>query len=605
MCGGSLGCWSCACSMSAVCLVCGLLLALVCVSCLPPPCDSDIYCYGDLLHVVQMSNIFPDSKTFVDMKMKYSKNETWQSFRELMSRTDNNPNRTDIWKFVNETFDPPGSEFEDWDPVDWTNHPKFLDKIKDPDLQEWARHLHHFWKKLGRKMKDEVRDNEELYSIIYVQHPVIVPGGRFRELYYWDSYWIVRGLLLSEMYGTVRGMLENFLGMVKKYGFIPNGGRIYYLRRSQPPLLIPMVKSYLDATKDIGFLSKNIGSMEEEFQYWMKNHSVTVAKDGKSYSLARYSAPSSGPRPESYREDYENTRVLITEAERQDRYTQLKTAAESGWDFSTRWYITNSTDRGDLSNTMTQHIVPVELNAILYWNALLLSEFFDALDMPNKTVEYRHLADSWLEAVDNVLWHDEMGIWLDYDLINGIKRNYFYPTNLAPLWTGCFKRKKLQVGKIMKYLERSQIMMFLGGIPTSLEHSGEQWDYPNAWPPLQYIVIMALEATEDIWAQNLAVEVARRWVRSNFKAFNESHVMYEKYDATFPGGHGSGGEYENQIGFGWTNGVILELLGKYNELTVADSFFSSDSRLHHKSGSSSLLVHVMTLIVISAAVFLL
>lgn len=177
---------------------------------------------------------------------------------------------------------------------------------------------------------------------------------------------------------------------------------------------------------------------------------------------------------------------------------------------------------------MTQHIVPVELNAILYWNALLLSEFFDALDMPNKTVEYRHLADSWLEAVDNVLWHDEMGIWLDYDLINGIKRNYFYPTNLAPLWTGCFKRKKLQVGKIMKYLERSQIMMFLGGIPTSLEHSGEQWDYPNAWPPLQYIVIMALEATEDIWAQNLAVEVARRWVRSNFKAFNESHVMYEK-----------------------------------------------------------------------------
>lgn len=183
---------------------------------------------------------------------------------------------------------------------------------------------------------------------------------------------------------------------------------------------------------------------------------------------------------------------------------------------------------GNLSNTMTQYILPVELNAILYWNALLLSEFFDTLDMPNKTVEYRHLADLWLEAVDNVLWHDEVGIWLDYDLINGMKRNYFYPTNLAPLWTGCFKRKKLQVGKIMKYLERSQIMMFLGGVPTSLEHSGEQWDYPNSWPPLQYIVIMALEATEDIWAQNLALEVARRWVRSNFKAFNESHVMYEK-----------------------------------------------------------------------------
>jgi alpha,alpha-trehalase len=248
-----------------------------------------------------MSDIFPDSKTFVDMKMKYSKNETWQSFRELMNRTNNNPNRTDILKFVNETFDPPGSEFEDWEPVDWTDQPKFLDKIKDPDLQEWARHLHHFWKKLGRKMKDKVHNNEELYSIIYVQHPVIVPGGRFREFYYWDSYWIVRGLLLSEMHSTVRGMLENFLSLVKKYGFIPNGGRIYYSRRSQPPVLIAMVKSYLDATKDIGFLSENIGTIEEEFQYWMKNHSVIVVKDGKRYSLARYSAPSSGPRPESYR----------------------------------------------------------------------------------------------------------------------------------------------------------------------------------------------------------------------------------------------------------------------------------------------------------------
>ena len=183
---------------------------------------------------------------------------------------------------------------------------------------------------------------------------------------------------------------------------------------------------------------------------------------------------------------------------------------------------------GSLTDTMTQYIIPVELNAILCWNAQLLSEFYNTLDMANKTVQYRRLADLWLEAVDNVLYHDEVGIWLDYDLINGVKHNHFYPTNLAPLWTGCFTRRDLQVGKIMKYLEHSQIMMYLGGIPTSLEHSGEQWDYPNAWPPLQYIVIMALEATEDVWAHDLAVEVATRWVRSNFKTFNESHIMYEK-----------------------------------------------------------------------------
>jgi alpha,alpha-trehalase len=103
------------------------------------------------------------------------------------------------------------------------------------------------------------------------------------------------------MRDTVRGMLENFLGMVRQYGFVPNGGRIYYTRRSQPPLLIPMVKSYMDAPKDIEFLKKNIDAIEEEFQYWIKNHTVLVVKDGIGYTLARYSAPSSGPRPESYR----------------------------------------------------------------------------------------------------------------------------------------------------------------------------------------------------------------------------------------------------------------------------------------------------------------
>jgi alpha,alpha-trehalase len=257
-----------------------------------------------------MSNIFPDSKTFVDMKMKYPKNEIWQRFLELINATHNNPNREDVFKFVNETFDPPGSEFEAWDPPDWIPHPRFLEKIKDPVLQEWATHLHHFWKELGRKMKDEVRNNTVSYSAIYVQHPVIVPGGRFREFYYWDSYWIVRGLLLSEMRNTVKGMLQNFLSMVSKYGFIPNGGRIYYTRRSQPPLLIPMVKSYMDATNDVVFLRENINTMEEEFQYWMRNHSVIVPKDGKEYTLAHYWAPSSGPRPESYRYILSKARVL-------------------------------------------------------------------------------------------------------------------------------------------------------------------------------------------------------------------------------------------------------------------------------------------------------
>lgn len=248
-----------------------------------------------------MASIFADSKTFVDMKMKYSPNETLQRFEDMMRSQDQKPNRHEIEKFVNSAFDPAGSELEEWEPEDWIQKPNFLEKITDPDLKEWANQLNVLWKVLCRKMKDDVRLHPDHYSIIYVPNPVIVPGGRFREFYYWDSYWIMRGLLLSEMYKTVKGMLANFLSIVESYGFIPNGGRVYYAMRSQPPLLLPMMKSYLDVTQDREFLEKNINTLEKEFRFWITNHTVKIEKDGQHYTLARYKDASSGPRPESYR----------------------------------------------------------------------------------------------------------------------------------------------------------------------------------------------------------------------------------------------------------------------------------------------------------------
>lgn len=561
----------------------GLLTLLLSVSWagasekLPPTCNSDIYCFGQLLHVVQMASIYPDSKTFVDMRMKYSPNETLRLFDEMMKRTDNKPSKADVEAFINHTFDPAGSEFEEWDPDDWIAKPNFLEKIADPELREWASQLNALWKFLGRKMNDDVRVNPDQYSIIYVPHPVIVPGGRFREFYYWDSYWIIRGLILSEMYSTVRGMLENFLSIVETYGFIPNGGRIYYAMRSQPPLLIPMMKSYLDVSQDTQFLRDSINTLEKEFNFWLTNHTVQVEKDGKHYTLAIYKDASSGPRPESYREDIISAQIFKTEAEKESHYAELKSAAESGWDFSSRWFILNGTNKGNITHLNVRSIIPVDLNAIIYWNAITMSGFFKELGNIQKAVKYEDLAKQWLEAVTEILWHEEVGVWLDYDLMNEMKRDYFYPTNIAPLWTNCYDREKREyfVSKVMKYLEKTQIMINLGGIPTTLEHTGEQWDYPNAWPPLQYIMIVGLHQTGDNWAQDLAFEITEKWVRSNYKAYNESNAMYEKYDATVPGGHGGGGEYEVQLGFGWTNGVIMELLEMYGDRITAEERFTS------------------------------
>lgn len=184
-------------------------------------------------------------------------------------------------------------------------------------------------------MIDNVKDNPELYSIIYVPNHVIVPGGRFLEFYYWDSYWVIRGLLYSEMFDTARGMLENFLHIVNVYGMIPNGGRIYYSGRSQPPLLTAMIKAYVDFTKDHEFAVRNVNLMEKEFKYWMDNHAVQA----KGHTLYRYIEKSTGPRPESYREDVETADVYQTDEEKENCYSELKAAAESGMDFSSRWFI--------------------------------------------------------------------------------------------------------------------------------------------------------------------------------------------------------------------------------------------------------------------------
>lgn len=532
---------------------------------LKPTCPSEIYCHGKLLHTIQMAKIFPDSKTFVDMKMKQNSTQILKLFYELLQKTCNHPTVDDLKKFVEANFEPAGSEFEEWEPSDWHASPRFLEKIDDRGLKKWAEELHDLWKHLGRKMKEDVYKNSHLYSIIPVPHPVVVPGGRFREFYYWDSYWIVRGLLLSEMYDTVKGMLNNFVSIVDRYGLIPNGGRNYYTMRSQPPLFIAMVDSYLEFTNDTEFLGKNIKYLEKEFLFWIKNRKIEVSKNGRNYTLCQYRDNSSGPRPESYREDVETAQFFETE-DRNRFYSELKSAAESGWDFSSRWFINDKgKNQGNLTDIKIKSIVPVDLNAIIYWNAKLLSKFFKILNRPKEAEVYEKISDKWLEAVDAILWDPELGAWLDYDLLNNKKRDYVYPSNLSPLWTNCYPadKKSDYTEKVVNYMIKRKVLDNLGGVPASLEHTGEQWDYPNAWPPHQYIIIMGLENANTTVTKRFAFELAEKWVQNNYKAYTQTKAMYEKYDATVVGGHGGGGEYEVQLGFGWTNGVIMELLDRY------------------------------------------
>lgn len=229
-----------------------------------------------------------------------------------------------------------------------------------------------------------------MYSIIHVPNPVIVPGGRFREFYYWDSYWIIRGLMYSEMFETAKGMLENFLLIIDRFGFIPNGGRIYYSARTQPPLLAGMIKTYVEKTNDYEFVKKALPLLEREFYFFKNNHMVDV----KGHSLAVYGDKSNGPRPESYREDVENGQTFKTEEERQAFYSELKAGAESGMDYTSRWFINpkNGTNEGTLRDLKTRSIVAVDLNSLLFWNAKILAEFSITAGNATKAAQFEREA---------------------------------------------------------------------------------------------------------------------------------------------------------------------------------------------------------------------
>ncbi|XP_040580504.1 trehalase isoform X2 [Lepeophtheirus salmonis] len=535
------------------------------------PCQHPIFCVGgpnSMLDVVNKAQVYNDSKTFVDKPLRFDIDVVLEGFHALMKKTSNDPNREELKSFLDDNFEEVNNELIDWAPPDWNENPEFLSKISDPILIAFGKDLNSRWKSLGRKIKNSVKENEDRHTEIYMEHPFIVPGGRFREMYYWDSYWTILGLLVSNMPDTVKGMLENFVGLVQKYGHIPNGNRIYYINRSQPPLFISMVDIYYKATSDNTFLEENIKVLEEEFQFWLENRSVEVEKDDEKYTLFRYNVNVGTPRPESYLPDLNESYHFGTEADKEEFYRNMRSGAESGWDYSSKWFIKGTSNVGVLADTKTTQIIPVELNSFLCKNARLLGDFYGILGNEEKEKEYRKKEKSIRSAIESVLWNEEEGIWFDYDLHNGIPRKFFYPSNVAPLWAECFTdtRTRNRIRSVMNYLRNAPAMKYLGGVPTSMLKSGQQWDLSNAWPPLQEIVITALENANDPDAKDMAFNLAQRWTNNNWLTYNNSKkVMFEKFDVEKVGLPGRGGEYKVVEGFGWTNGVMLHLLDIYGD----------------------------------------
>ncbi|EIE21836.1 glycoside hydrolase [Coccomyxa subellipsoidea C-169] len=456
------------------------------------------------------------------------------------------------------------SDLDDHMPQDFNSDPcNFMPEIEDEEVKAWALALHCLWPQLCRKVADSVQEQPERHTLLPLPGYFFIPGQRFRELYYWDTYWVVKGLLVSQMPASAETVVKNLLHLLQEHGHVPNGSRSYYLNRSQPPLLSSMVSLIYEAKRDTLFLLEAFEALQQEYKYWNQPPKAVrlVGPNGSTVSLSRYYANTTQPRPESYREDVATAALLGgSKTEAEGLFRDIASAAESGWDFSSRWMA----DGRSLASLQTTRVIPADLNAFLFKFEFDMARFAEILGKPSLQEMYSSASESRRSAMNALMWHESSACWKDLILDRQPPATGVFASSYIPLWTGVAAPGSEQATRCLNSLQASGLMQ-RGGIATSLSETGQQWDGRNAWPPLQAMLIEAAEAVgrAQMRASPDGRLLAQAWLETCFAAWRKHRQMFEKYDASKPGDPGGDGEYPVQAGFGWTNGVALSLLQDY------------------------------------------
>jgi len=511
---------------------------------------------SELFTDVQLSGIFSDSKYFADAIAKIPQDEIFKKYRQEKRHNSN----FSLANFIDNYFEMPNDK-----EITLAQHEICIHK-----------HIEQLWHAL-----EKPADKENLGSLLPLKAAYIVPGGRFREIYYWDSYFTVLGLIKSKRIKLAEAMLSNFVDLQSRYSCIPNGNRSYYLSRSQPPILGLLVELLLPYQKDKQiFLAKNIKAMETEYNFWMqgKRHLIDAGLENKTESkrvvkmpdgsfLNRYWDDQTSPRPESYKEDIELS-TTIEQGKQQAFYRNIRAACESGWDFSSRWL----KDANSLSSICTTRILPIDLNCLLYKQEILLASYYEVLaendnrsdDKSEASGYYSALAEQRKKAIVRYMWSEQEAFFMDYDLD---KKSHSSVKSLAatlPLFVALATSE--QAKKVSDELELQ--FLKVGGLQTTLQYSSQQWDAPNGWAPLQWFSAQGLINYQH---QGLAEEVMRRWLKTIECYFSQTGKLMEKYNVCQQSIKAEGGEYDVQEGFGWTNGVYQAFYAKLNNKKLNNS----------------------------------
>lgn len=490
--------------------------------------------YPELFTAVQQQWLFDDQKHFVDALPLRPPATIRADY--LAQRA--NPG-FDLKRFVADNFEPSGAA-ETQKPQTGT------------DIRE---HIDNLWPVLTRHYEKVPAYS----SMLPLPYPYVVPGGRFRELYYWDSYFTMLGLVESGQTKLARQMLDNFAYLIDTYGHIPNGNRTYYLSRSQPPFFSYMVE--LEAkTEGDEVYRRYLPQLQKEYAYWMEGsqtlkpgeaaqHVVRLA-DGTLFN--RYWDASDTPRQESYMQDKE-TAAKAADRPVNEVYRDLRAGAESGWDYTSRWLGDGKT----LATIRTTAIVPVDLNSLLYHLETTIALACEKNAMANCTQRYSQRAEARKAAIEKHLWNNK-GYYADYDWQRNQLSDQITAATLYPLYAGIANSDRAR----QTALTVEKNLVKTGGLVTTQIHNGQQWDSPNGWAPLQWIAVEGLRRYDQ---QDLARTIGQGFLDQVQTLFTKEHKLVEKYDVEGSSQGGGGGEYKLQDGFGWTNGVTLKLLDLYQQ----------------------------------------
>lgn len=491
---------------------------------------------GDLLLDVQNQNVYGDGKTFVDLVPT----RRLRSIKEEYKVLKKDPN-FDLREFVTRHF---------YDATEGVYQRTYESSPDHTPLE----HIDELWKFLER------RNRVTRGSLIALPHKYIVPGGRFNEQFYWDSYFIMLGLASSKKWDMVENMMKNYAHLIRTYGYIPTANRTYLLSRSQPPFFSHMVR-LLASHKGKNVLRYYLPYMLAEYRFWMKGRSKLDQTEHNAYRrvvkmpngalLNRYYDNRTTPRPESLREDLETAE--LSGRKNSDRmYLHLRAAAESGWDFSSRWF----SDPADIRTIHTADIIPVDLNSLLYHLELTIADAYKASFNLVQSRQFRKKAKVRHQAIEEYCWDNKAGFYRDYNFHHGKYTPVPSLAGVFPLFTGVPSQE--QADAVANVLRKDFLKP--GGLITTNIENGQQWDAPNGWAPLQWA---AIEGLRSYGQHDLAGEVATRWTELNEKVYASSRKFVEKYNVESADGLGGGGEYTLQDGFGWTNGVYEALKRKY------------------------------------------